>query len=130
MQWPKSGRYQKLARLDAAKVLRGCLPILALFTAACAGGRATTRNGGKRRSRGLFTTRRTDARFPLESPAPDNGGFLPLTVQTPALAAVIASREAMKRLRPFSLQAIVPFAGVTLWRKKLYCRVLQRWKQL
>lgn len=96
MQWPKSGRYQKLARLDAAKVLRGCLPILALFTAACAPVDAQQRETGANGEAGAFSPHAETPAFPLNHPPLVMEG-LPLTVQTPALAAVIASREAMTR---------------------------------
>jgi soluble lytic murein transglycosylase len=97
MQWPESGRYQKLVRLDAAKVLRACLPILALFTAACALVDAQQREMGANGEAGAFSPHAEQApAFPLNHPPLVMDG-LPLTVQTPALMAVIASREAITR---------------------------------
>ena len=107
MQWPESGRYQKLVRLDAAKVLRACLPILALFTADCALVDAQQREIGANGEAGAFSPHAEHApAFPLNHPPLVMDG-LPLTVQTPALMAVIASREAMTRKQWPALDMLV-----------------------
>ncbi|BEG76696.1 Soluble lytic murein transglycosylase [Achromobacter xylosoxidans] len=108
---PQSGRYQKTAMksprtADARAGLRRWLPLLALFTAACAPVDA------QQRSASVNTQPQPAAQAPQPAIAvpPAVLAGLPPTAETPALAAVVAAREAMNRKQWSILGALVPQA--------------------
>jgi len=102
------GRYQKTARAvsEAGFNLRRWLPLVALFTAACAPVDA------QQRSASLNTQPQpaVQAAQPVISVPPAVLAGLPPTAETPALAAVVAAREAMSRKQWSILGALVPQA--------------------
>ncbi|MEN5063277.1 lytic transglycosylase domain-containing protein [Achromobacter aegrifaciens] len=109
------GRYQKTARksgsaaaTEAAPGLRRWLPLLVLFTAACAPVDA------QQRSASVNTQPQPQPAVQAAQPAisvpPAVLAGLPPTSQTPALAAVVAAREAMNRKQWSVLGALVPQA--------------------
>lgn len=111
VQGPQSGRYQKTAMksprtADARAGLRRWLPLLALFTAACAPVDA------QQRTASVNTQPQPAAQAPQPAIAvpPAVLAGLPPTAETPALAAVVAAREAMNRKQWSILGALVPQA--------------------
>ena len=109
----QSGRYQKSARpasaADAAPAgagLRRWLPLLALFTAACAPVDAQQRSA----SVNPQPQPAAQASQPAIAVPPAVLAGLPPTNDTPALAAVQAAREAMNRKQWSVLGALVPQA--------------------
>ena len=109
----QSGRYQKSARpasaADAAQAgagLRRWLPLLALFTAACAPVDAQQRSA----SVNPQPQPAAQASQPAIAVPPAVLAGLPPTNDTPALAAVQAAREAMNRKQWSVLGALVPQA--------------------
>jgi len=112
----QSRRYQKTARKsphptftsDPRAGLRRWLPLLALFTAACAPVDA------QQRSAAVNTQPQPQAAAqaaqPVISVPPAVLAGLPPTADTPALAAVVAAREAMNRKQWSVLGALVPQA--------------------
>jgi len=106
----QTGRYQKSAHKAAGAVagagLRRWLPLLALFTAACAPVDAQQRNA----SINAQPQAAAQAAQPLISVPPAVLAGLPPTNDTPALAAVVAAREAMQRKQWSILGALVPQA--------------------
>jgi soluble lytic murein transglycosylase len=104
----QSGRYQKTAHTaaQAGSGLRRWLPLMALFTAACAPVDA------QQRSAALNTQPQpaVQAAQPAISVPPAVLAGLPPTAETPALAAVVAAREAMNRKQWSILGALVPQA--------------------
>ncbi|MFY3137470.1 transglycosylase SLT domain-containing protein [Achromobacter xylosoxidans] len=91
---------------DARAGLRRWLPLLALFTAACAPVDA------QQRTASVNTQPQPAAQAPQPAIAvpPAVLAGLPPTVETPALAAVVAAREAMNRKQWSILGALVPQA--------------------
>lgn len=106
----QTGRYQKSAHKAAGAVagagLRRWLPLLALFTAACAPVDAQQRNA----SINAQPQAAAQAAQPVISVPPAVLVGLPPTNDTPALAAVVAAREAMQRKQWSILGALVPQA--------------------
>ncbi len=106
----QTGRYQKSAHKAAGAVagagLRRWLPLLALFTAACAPVDAQQRNA----SINAQPQAAAQAAQPVISVPPAVLAGLPPTNDTPALAAVVAAREAMQRKQWSILGALVPQA--------------------
>ncbi|MBO9330388.1 lytic transglycosylase [Achromobacter pulmonis] len=106
----QTGRYQKSAHKAAGPVagagLRRWLPLLALFTAACAPVDAQQRNA----SINAQPQAAAQAAQPVISVPPAVLAGLPPTNDTPALAAVVAAREAMQRKQWSILGALVPQA--------------------
>lgn len=110
-QAPQSGRYQKTAgkspqSSDARNGLRRWLPLLALFTAACAPVDAQQRTAAVNTQ----PQPAVQAPQPAISVPPAVLAGLPPTADTPALAAVVAAREAMNRKQWSVLGALVPQA--------------------
>lgn len=108
---PQSGRYQKTGGksprgADARAGLRRWLPLLALFTAACAPVDA------QQRTAAVSPQPQPAAQAPQPAIAvpPAVLAGLPPTADTPALAAVVAAREAMNRKQWSVLGALVPQA--------------------
>ncbi|MGE8659880.1 MAG: transglycosylase SLT domain-containing protein [Achromobacter sp.] len=108
---PQSGRYQKTGgksprAADARAGLRRWLPLLALFTAACAPVDA------QQRTAAVSPQPQPAAQAPQPAIAvpPAVLAGLPPTADTPALAAVVAAREAMNRKQWSILGALVPQA--------------------
>ncbi|WP_249292672.1 lytic transglycosylase domain-containing protein [Achromobacter ruhlandii] len=108
---PQSGRYQKtggksLRAVDTRAGLRRWLPLLALFTAACAPVDA------QQRTASVSPQPQPAAQAPQPAIAvpPAVLAGLPPTAETPALAAVVAAREAMNRKQWSILGALVPQA--------------------
>ncbi|WP_418629357.1 transglycosylase SLT domain-containing protein [Achromobacter dolens] len=108
---PQSGRYQKtggksLRAVDTRAGLRRWLPLLALFTAACAPVDA------QQRTASVSPQPQPAAQAPQPAIAvpPAALAGLPPTADTPALAAVVAAREAMNRKQWSVLGALVPQA--------------------
>lgn len=106
----QTGRYQKSAHKAAGAVagagLHRWLPLLALFTAACAPVDAQQRNA----SINAQPQAAAQAAQPVISVPPAVLAGLPPTNDTPALAAVVAAREAMQRKQWSILGALVPQA--------------------
>lgn len=105
---PQSGRYQKTGGksprgADARAGLRRWLPLLALFTAACAPVDAQQRTAA-------VNPQPQPATQPAIAVPPAVLAGLPPTADTPALAAVVAAREAMNRKQWSVLGALVPQA--------------------
>jgi soluble lytic murein transglycosylase len=102
------GKYQKTARAvaEARSGLRRWLPLVALFTAACAPVDA------QQRSAAINTQPQPAAQAaqPVIAVPPAVLAGLPPTADTPALAAVVAAREAMNRKQWSILGALVPQA--------------------
>ena len=107
-------RYQKSGRKsphgavasDPRSGLRRWLPLLALFTAACAPVDAQQRSAAVNPQ----PQPAVQATQPLIAVPPAVLAGLPPTADTPALAAVVAAREAMNRKQWSVLGALVPQA--------------------
>ncbi|AWQ03375.1 lytic transglycosylase domain-containing protein [Bordetella bronchiseptica] len=105
-------RYQKLALRDAADGMRGWLPVLALFTAACAPVDAQQRAAANTAPAAVSMQAAPDAeqaRRPIAVPPAVLAG-LPPAPQTPAQQAVVAAREASQRKQWSVLGALAPQA--------------------
>ncbi|MBV2158183.1 lytic transglycosylase domain-containing protein [Achromobacter denitrificans] len=102
------GRYQKTERIaaEAGSGLRRWLPLVALFTAACAPVDAQQRSAAVN----IQPQPAVQAAQPVISVPPAVLAGLPPTADTPALAAVVAAREAMNRKQWSVLGALVPQA--------------------
>ncbi|MDX3877441.1 transglycosylase SLT domain-containing protein [Achromobacter denitrificans] len=102
------GRYQKTERIaaEAGYGLRRWLPLVALFTAACAPVDAQQRSAAVN----IQPQPAVQAAQPVISVPPAVLAGLPPTADTPALAAVVAAREAMNRKQWSVLGALVPQA--------------------
>ncbi|MDF3941765.1 lytic transglycosylase domain-containing protein [Achromobacter denitrificans] len=102
------GRYQKTERIaaEARSGLRRWLPLVALFTAACAPVDAQQRSAAVN----IQPQPAVQAAQPVISVPPAVLAGLPPTADTPALAAVVAAREAMNRKQWSVLGALVPQA--------------------
>lgn len=108
---PHSGRYQKssgksLRGVEVRAGVRRWLPLLALFTAACAPVDAQQRSASVSAS----PQPAAQAAQPAIAVPPAVLAGLPPTAETPALAAVVAAREAMSRKQWSILGALVPQA--------------------
>ncbi|TRM54315.1 lytic transglycosylase domain-containing protein [Achromobacter sp. LC458] len=117
----QSGRYQKIHRKspqardkpdtpDTRLALRRWLPLLALFTAACAPVDAQQRSAAINTQPQPPVQSAQSAAQPLIAVPPAVLAGLPPTADTPALAAVVAAREAMNRKQWSILGALVPQA--------------------
>ncbi len=102
------GRYQKTEHIaaEAGSGLRRWLPLVALFTAACAPVDAQQRSAAVN----IQPQPAVQAAQPVISVPPAVLAGLPPTADTPALAAVVAAREAMNRKQWSVLGALVPQA--------------------
>ncbi len=118
IQHPQSRRYQKTAgksprhspALDPRAGLRRWLPLLALFTAACAPVDAQQRSAAVNLQPAAAAAQSPQAAQPVIAVPPAVLAGLPPTADTPALAAVVAAREAMNRKQWSVLGALVPQA--------------------
>ena len=116
-QAQQSGRYQKTRRKspqgafasDPRAGLRRWLPLLALFTAACAPVDAQQRNAAIS-AQAQTAAQASQPAQPVIAVPPAVLAGLPPTADTPALTAVVAAREAMTRKQWSILGALVPQA--------------------